>query len=127
MLSRLNHDFDYFNKPHIVFLTCTILGFREHEMAANLLSRLYHEVIQADQMQKGFKRLLASVDDLKLDVPAAEEDLALFLARAVVDDILPPAFLQKVPCGTALHSAVMPIASLRGCGGASKAYITDLP
>lgn len=73
-------------------------------MAANLLSRLYHEVIQADQMQKGFKSLLASVDDLKLDVPAAEDDLALFLARAVVDDILPPAFLQKVPCGKASQS-----------------------
>lgn len=87
---------------------CTMLVFREHEMAANLLSRLYHEVIQADQMQKGFKRLLASVDDLKLDVPAAEDDLALFLARAVVDDILPPAFLQKVPCGMALHSVTCP-------------------
>ncbi|KAL3152918.1 hypothetical protein ABBQ38_012224 [Trebouxia sp. C0009 RCD-2024] len=72
---------------------------REHEMAANLLSRLYHEVIQADQVQKGFRNLLSSVDDLKLDVPAAEDDLALFLARAVVDDILPPAFLQKLPNG----------------------------
>lgn len=70
-------------------------------MAANLLSRLYHEVIQADQMQKGFKSLLVSVEDLKLDVPAAEDDLALFLARAVVDDILPPAFLKKVACGKA--------------------------
>lgn len=92
---------------------CTILGFREHEMAANLLSRLYHEVIQADQMQKGFKRLLASVDDLKLDVPAAEDDLALFLARAVVDDILPPAFLQKVPCGMALHSVASPFGPIQ--------------
>ncbi len=68
-------------------------------MAANLLSSLYHEIIQADQMQKGFKSLLNSVDDLKLDVPSAEDDLALFLARAVIDDILPPAFLHKVPCG----------------------------
>lgn len=72
---------------------------REHEMAANLLSSLYHEIIQADQMQKGFKSLLNSVDDLKLDVPSAEDDLALFLARGVIDDILPPAFLHKLPCG----------------------------
>lgn len=62
-------------------------------MAANLLSSVYHEIIQADQMQKGFKSLLNSVDDLKLDVPSAEDDLALFLARGVIDDILPPAFL----------------------------------
>lgn len=68
-------------------------------MAANLLSSLYHEIIQADQMQKGFKSLLNSVDDLKLDVPSAEDDLALFLARGVIDDILPPAFLHKLPCG----------------------------
>ena len=72
---------------------------REHEMAANLLSSLYHEIIHADQMQKGFKNLLSSVDDLKLDVPSAEDDLALFLARAVVDDNLPPAFLHKLSCG----------------------------
>lgn len=71
---------------------------REHEMAANMLSSLYHEIIQADQMQKGFKNLLSSVDDLKLDVPSVEDDLALFLARAVIDDILPPAFLHKIPC-----------------------------
>ena len=68
-------------------------------MAANLLSSLYHEIIQADQMQRGFKSLLNSVDDLKLDVPSAEDDLGLFLARAVVDDILPPSFLHKVSCG----------------------------
>ena len=68
-------------------------------MAATLLSSLYHEIIQAAQMQKGFRNLLHSVDDLKLDVPSAEEDVALFLARAVVDDVLPPSFLQKVPCG----------------------------
>ena len=68
-------------------------------MASNLLSSLYHEVIQASEMQQGFRNLLHSVEDLKLDVPSAEEDVALFLARAVVDDVLPPAFLQKVPCG----------------------------
>ena len=72
-------------------------------MAANLLSSLYHEIIQAHQMQKGFKNLVNSVDDLKLDVPSAEDDLALFLARAVIDDILPPAFLHKVPCGKQLN------------------------
>ena len=76
-------------------------------MAANLLSSLYHEIIQADQMQKGFKSLLNSVDDLKLDVPSAEDDLALFLARGVIDDILPPAFLHKLPCGEPRSSSYL--------------------
>ncbi|KAL3136268.1 MA3 DOMAIN-CONTAINING TRANSLATION REGULATORY FACTOR 2 [Trebouxia sp. C0010 RCD-2024] len=46
---------------------------------------------------EGILKPLSSVDDLKLDVPAAEDDLALFLARAVVDDILPPAPPAKEP------------------------------
>ena len=83
----------------ITTLTNFLLLCREHELAASLLSSLYHEIIQSAQMQKGFRNLLHSVEDLKLDVPSAEEDVALFLARAVIDDVLPPSFLQKVPCG----------------------------
>ena len=97
-------------------------------MAANLLSSLYHEIIQPDQMQKGFKSLLNSVDDLKLDVPSAEDDLALFLARAVVDDVLPPAFLQKVSCGKLYRSLCCPVFCMRGsmicCKGSAKGSIT---
>ena len=43
------------------------------------LPGLCHKVMQADQMQKGFRPLLISADDLKLNVPAAEDDLALSL------------------------------------------------
>ena len=39
--------------------------------------------------------MLDSADDLALDIPDAVDVLALFVARAVVDDILPPAFLTK--------------------------------
>jgi programmed cell death protein 4 len=45
------------------------------------------------QMASGFKRLLASADDLVLDIPGALHLLSLFLGRAVVDEVLPPAFL----------------------------------
>ncbi|KAJ7532356.1 hypothetical protein O6H91_13G000400 [Diphasiastrum complanatum] len=68
---------------------------REKEMASVLLSALYADVIDPEQLAKGFTRLLESVDDLSLDIPDAADLLALFLARAVVDDILPPAFLSK--------------------------------
>lgn len=68
---------------------------REKEMASVLLSALYADVIQPDQLAKGFANLLESVDDLILDIPDAVDILAVFLARAVVDDILPPAFLAK--------------------------------
>ncbi|XP_002986347.2 programmed cell death protein 4 isoform X1 [Selaginella moellendorffii] len=66
---------------------------REKEKAAVLLSALYADVVPADQMAKGFRKLLLSVDNLVLDNPNAVKILAVFVARAVVDDILPPAFL----------------------------------
>ena len=60
-------------------------GNREKEAASVLLSRLYPSHLSAEQIQRGFERLLESVDDLALDVPAASADLAMFVARAVVD------------------------------------------
>jgi hypothetical protein len=68
---------------------------REKEQASSLLSALYADVIAPDQMAKGFTKLLESVEDLSIDIPDAVELLSLFLARAVVDDILPPAYLAR--------------------------------
>jgi MA3 domain len=39
--------------------------------------------------------LLESIDDLALDIPEAPDMLAVFISRAVVDDILPPAFIGR--------------------------------
>jgi programmed cell death protein 4 len=66
----------------------------EKEAAAVLLSALYPHHIDPEQLHRGFERLLESVDDLAIDVPAAADDLAMFIARATVDDILPPRFLH---------------------------------
>ncbi|CAN6464363.1 unnamed protein product [Victoria cruziana] len=66
---------------------------KEKEMASVLLSALYADVISPDQIRQGFLMLLESADDLALDILDAVDVLALFIARAVVDDILPPAFL----------------------------------
>lgn len=69
-------------------------GNREKEAAAVLLSRLFPHHLVGEQIQRGFERLLESVDDLAIDVPSAAEDLAMFVSRATVDDILPPKFLH---------------------------------
>jgi hypothetical protein len=45
-------------------------------------------------MSKGFIQLLKCADDLALDVPDAATLLGDFLARAVVDDVLPPALVR---------------------------------
>ncbi|CAH1443239.1 unnamed protein product [Lactuca virosa] len=68
---------------------------KEKEMAAVLLSSLYADVIDPRQVYKGFRKLVESADDLIVDIPDTVDVLALFVARAVVDDILPPAFLKK--------------------------------
>ncbi|KAL6218258.1 hypothetical protein ACLB2K_011473 [Fragaria x ananassa] len=68
---------------------------KEKEMAAVLLSALYADYIDPPQVYKGFCKLVESADDLIVDIPDTVDVLALFIARAVVDDILPPAFLKK--------------------------------
>jgi hypothetical protein len=84
-------------QPLICFELCRAMdkNDREKEQASSLLSALYADVIAPDQMAKGFTKLLESVEDLSIDIPDAVELLSLFLARAVVDDILPPAYLAR--------------------------------
>ncbi|KAK4751938.1 hypothetical protein SAY87_020736 [Trapa incisa] len=67
----------------------------EKEMAAVLLSTLYSDIIKPQQLYKGLHKLLESADDLIVDTPDTVDVLSLFIARAVVDDILPPAFVTK--------------------------------
>ncbi|GFR42909.1 hypothetical protein Agub_g3905 [Astrephomene gubernaculifera] len=69
---------------------------REREMASSLLSGLYAEVIPPDQLLKGFTSVFACLPDLLLDVPDAPDLLARFVARAVVDDVLPPAIVGAI-------------------------------
>ncbi|XP_038712763.1 MA3 DOMAIN-CONTAINING TRANSLATION REGULATORY FACTOR 2 [Tripterygium wilfordii] len=68
---------------------------KEKEMAGVLLSALYANIIDSQQVYRGFTKLVESADDLIVDIPDAVDILALFIARAVVDEILPPAFLKK--------------------------------
>ncbi|KAF8005874.1 hypothetical protein BT93_K0221 [Corymbia citriodora subsp. variegata] len=68
---------------------------KQKEMASVLLSALYADVISPPQIRDGFVLLLESADDLSVDILDAVDVLALFLARAVVDEILPPAFLTR--------------------------------
>ncbi|KAF9687032.1 hypothetical protein SADUNF_Sadunf02G0051600 [Salix dunnii] len=43
----------------------------------------------------GFCKLVESADDLIEDIPDTADFLVLFIARALVDDMLPPAYLKK--------------------------------
>ncbi|KAF2291060.1 hypothetical protein GH714_019466 [Hevea brasiliensis] len=66
---------------------------REKEMASVLLSSL---CFPADDVLNGFVMLIESADDTALDNPVVVEDLAMFLARAVVDEVLAPQHLEEI-------------------------------
>ncbi|KAG5189487.1 armadillo-type protein [Tribonema minus] len=66
----------------------------ERELVSKLLSEAYPQVLDSQEIGKGFQRLFEMIDDIQLDAPAARPLVASFLARAVVDEILPPSFLR---------------------------------
>lgn len=68
---------------------------KEKEMASILLSALYADLLGSSKMSEGFMMLLESAEDLSVDIPDAVDVLAVFIARAVVDEILPPVFLAR--------------------------------
>lgn len=69
-------------------------GPRERELTSRLLTSLHPTPMSDKDMELGFVTLLDSLDDLRTDVPDANTMVASFLARAVVDEVLPPAFLS---------------------------------
>lgn len=66
------------------------------EAASQLLSHLFGQrILTAAHVGKGFERLFEVADDLQVDVPMAPRYLAQFVARAVVDELLPPRYLMN--------------------------------
>ena len=87
--------FEHFFVKRLVTLAMD-RGHREKEAAAVLLSALYPSALSSAQIQRGFVRLIEAADDLVIDVPDTAEVLGMFVARAIIDDILPPSFPDTV-------------------------------
>eukprot|EP01097_Dermamoeba_algensis_P010864 TRINITY_DN81_c0_g1_i4.p1 TRINITY_DN81_c0_g1~~TRINITY_DN81_c0_g1_i4.p1 ORF type:complete len:353 (-),score=85.31 TRINITY_DN81_c0_g1_i4:836-1894(-) len=69
---------------------------RERELTSVLITHMYEDKnIGPDNIIQGFVLVLSRLDDLVLDTPDAEQVLSIFLARAIVDDAVPPAFLNR--------------------------------
>jgi len=66
---------------------------RERELVSRLFSAAYPNLLSTDQLGKGFERIFEYVDELEIDAPGATGIVASFLARSLVDEILPPSFL----------------------------------
>ena len=110
---------------------------KEKEMVSQLLSSLVPSILTHDQVTQGFEDLLGQMDDLILDVPdvitqvsfllvrlVTPSDLislsslslkaALFIARAVVDDLVAPSFVATCISKSDRGSAALE--SLTYCG-----------
>ncbi|KAL0656670.1 hypothetical protein Bca4012_077254 [Brassica carinata] len=66
---------------------------REKEMACVLVCSLG---FPAKDVRNAFSMLIESADDTALDNPVVVEDLAMFLARVVVDEVLAPRDLEEL-------------------------------
>ena len=63
---------------------------------SKMLSELYPDVLSTSVVGKGFERLFEVMDELEIDAPSARDVTAVFVARCVVDEIIPPSFLSDV-------------------------------
>lgn len=69
---------------------------RERELASYLIEAMTGTTLASDEVERAFEILLQRVEDLYNDVPRVLEYLSCFLARAVSEEVLPPAFLSRV-------------------------------
>jgi len=83
----------------------------ERELVSKLLSTVYNAVIEPAKTVEGFEVALNSLDDFVLDTPDAVDVLSKFLARAIVDEIVPPAFLKTARADSARAKEAIALAT----------------
>jgi len=94
-LEELNLDE---NEYQVLVIAITLAMERKNshrEMISVLISDFYGRVFSEVDIERGFDLLLKSLPDLVLDTPGAPTILGNFIARAVADDCIPPAFVNK--------------------------------
>lgn len=95
---KIEHLHHQFVKKAIVF-AMEKQAF-ERELVSKLLLSIYNVAVTPDKITEGFQSALDSLDDISLDTPDASDVLAKFLARAIIDEIVPPAFLNNAVSST---------------------------
>jgi len=82
-------------------------GSYEKELVSKLLSALYGNTIPSEKITEGFQCVLDAIDDIVLDTPDAADLASKFLARAIVDEVVPPAFLKHAVARSKLAQEVL--------------------
>jgi programmed cell death protein 4 len=85
------------------------LAMDKDPKARELASKLIGESAYFSQVvvRRGFEILIERLEDLKVDIPDVITILSCFIARAIVDEAIPPSFIQEValqPIGTSPHA-----------------------
>jgi hypothetical protein len=83
----------------------------EREHASRLLSALYEKALSAVEIAEGLQAALDAVDDFTLDIRGGVDMLAKFIARAIVDEVVPPAFLKNAIADTDKAKEVLSLAN----------------
>lgn len=83
----------------------------ERELISKLLSALYGKAFTSEQIADGFQSALDKLEDTVLDIPAAGEMLAKFIARGIVDEIIPPAFLKNARADSPISGEALALAN----------------
>jgi len=68
---------------------------RARELVSVFLAEVPSTVVSNEQIAKGFSILLERTEDMLLDTPDIFDLMSVFIARAVVDEALPPAFVVR--------------------------------
>jgi len=67
----------------------------ERELVSKLLSAVYNVAVTPEKIADGFQAALNSLEDIILDNPDGVDMLGKFLARAIFDEVIAPAFLKN--------------------------------
>jgi len=74
----------------------------ERELVSKLLLAVYNVAVAPNRIVEGFQATLDVLDDVLLDTPEAVDILSKFLARAIVDEVVAPSFLNYAVAETPL-------------------------
>lgn len=96
-------NFEHLKMDFVSFLVSKAIDHKDHhrELTSVLISDLYGQVLNMDNMIEGFDDILRRMSDLVIDAPTATDVVGKFIARAVADDCLPPKYIMKYK-GTAV-------------------------
>lgn len=87
--------------PELVFKILSVSmdkSHKERELLRGLITSLVlRGAVSTAQVEGGLDLLLRSFDDLKIDVPKAEDYFADALAHFIEDQTVPESFLSSVP------------------------------